>query len=122
MRLGHVHRGPLVADIDDADALGVEPHPDRHDVAAAEREDALHATALQQARDEARHAVGMDHHAAPPHSPVRARGRPGPAPRMGGNPSGSPASVCAIPTGHGYTVTSVTSPSGSSYYAVFRGK
>ena len=45
--LGHVHRGPFVAHVDDADAMGVEAHPDRHDVAAAESEDALDPTFLQ---------------------------------------------------------------------------
>ena len=47
MRLRHVHGGALVAHIDDADAFGIEPHPDRHDVAAAQSEHALDATAFR---------------------------------------------------------------------------
>ena len=35
VRLRHMHGCPLVAHVDDADAMRVEPHPDRHYVAAA---------------------------------------------------------------------------------------
>jgi len=43
MGMGHVHGGALVADIDDADALGVDAHPHRHDVPAAQAEDPIDA-------------------------------------------------------------------------------
>jgi hypothetical protein len=48
----HVDRGALVAHVDDADALGVQPHPDRHDVPAAQGEHALDATRLEEAGDD----------------------------------------------------------------------
>ncbi len=50
MRLSHVHGGAFVAHVNNLDALGIEPHPYRHDVAAAEREHTRDATPLQQPR------------------------------------------------------------------------
>ena len=65
MGLGHVHRSALVAHVNDLDALRVEPHPDRHDMAAAKREDALRAPPLEQAGDEPGHTIGFYlHHIA----------------------------------------------------------
>jgi len=55
VRVGHVHGRPLVAHVHDADALGVGAHPQRHDVTAAEREDAVHAASLEEA---SRHSGG----------------------------------------------------------------
>ncbi len=46
MGLRHVDRRALVADVDDLDALGIEAHEQRHDVAAAQGEDPLDARAL----------------------------------------------------------------------------
>ena len=57
MGVRHVDGGTFVAHIDDADAFGVQPHPDRHDVAAAQREDPVHATGLQEAGDQRGGAV-----------------------------------------------------------------
>jgi hypothetical protein len=50
-------RGALVAHIDDPDALGVEPHPDRHDVPAAQRENPIDAARLEQPGDASGGAV-----------------------------------------------------------------
>ena len=66
MRLRHVDGGTLVADIDDADAFRIEPHPDRHDVAAAQREHALDATTLQETCDQVGGAIRRDFHGATP--------------------------------------------------------
>ncbi len=64
VRMRHVDRGALVAHVDDADALGVEPHPDRHDVAAAQAEHPVDAARLQEAGDHRRGAVfGNGNHA-----------------------------------------------------------
>ena len=52
VRMGHVDSGPLVAHVDDADALGVQPHPDRHDVAATQGKHPVHTAGLQKARHE----------------------------------------------------------------------
>ena len=46
MRLCHVDGGTLIADVDDADAFRIEPHPDRHDVPTAQRKYAFDATTL----------------------------------------------------------------------------
>ena len=43
----HIDRCALVAHIDDAYALGVELHPDRHDVAATQAIHPLHAPGLE---------------------------------------------------------------------------
>jgi len=45
--LGHVHRGALVADVDDLDAEPVQRVPHRLDVAAAEPEDPGHPAAAE---------------------------------------------------------------------------
>ena len=66
MRLRHVDGGTLVADVDDADAFRIEPHPDRHDVAAAQREHARDATTLQETCDEVGGAIRRDFHCATP--------------------------------------------------------
>ena len=50
--VGHIDRRAFVAHVDDADAFGVEAHPQRHDVAAAQGVDALDAALLQEARDD----------------------------------------------------------------------
>ena len=59
MRLRHVNRRALVADVDDADAFRIEPHPDRHDVPAAQREYARDATALQETCDQVGGTIGQ---------------------------------------------------------------
>ena len=69
--LGHMHGGALVAHVDDADAFGIEPHPDRHDVAAAEREHAGDAAAFQEARDQVGGAIGQDFHWTTPFGSFR---------------------------------------------------
>src|SRR5581483_917795 len=56
--VGNVDGGPLVADVDDLDALGVERHPDRHEVAAAQPEDALDAPPLEEPGHQRRGGVG----------------------------------------------------------------
>ena len=48
----HIDRGALVAHVDDANAFGIEPHPDRHDVAPAQREHAVNAARFEEARDQ----------------------------------------------------------------------
>jgi hypothetical protein len=60
MRLRHVDRGPLVADIDDPDALRIEAHPDRHDVAAAQGEDAVDPACPQKPGDAPGGAIGRE--------------------------------------------------------------
>ncbi len=62
MRLRHVDRRALVTNIDDADAFRIEPHPDRHDVSAAKRKDALDAAPLQEAGDQVGGTIGKDFH------------------------------------------------------------
>ena len=47
----HVDGGPLIAHINDADALCVQAHPDRHDVSAAQPVHTLHAAAAQKTCD-----------------------------------------------------------------------
>ena len=66
MRLRHVDGGALVADVDDADAFRIEPHPDRHDVPATQREHALDATTLQETRDQVGGTIRRDFHGATP--------------------------------------------------------
>jgi hypothetical protein len=51
MGMGHVDGSALVAHIDDADAFRIEPHPQRHDVTAAQRKDAVDAARLEATRD-----------------------------------------------------------------------
>ena len=51
MRMGHVDGGPLVAHVDDADAFGVQPHPDRHDVPAAQPKYPVHTALFEKARN-----------------------------------------------------------------------
>src|SRR5579859_2223787 len=66
MRLGHVHSRTFIADIDDADSLRVQSHPNRHDMTAAKREYVLDATLLQKARDQGSCAIRRDfHHTTP---------------------------------------------------------
>jgi len=60
--LGHVDRGALVADINDADSLSIQPHPDRHDMPAAKREDMFDAALLEKPRDKGGGAVRRDFH------------------------------------------------------------
>jgi hypothetical protein len=62
MRLRHVDGGTLVTDIDDADAFRIEPHPDWHDVTAAQREHARDATTLQETRNESGSAIKREFH------------------------------------------------------------
>ena len=67
--IGHVDGGSLVAHIDDANAFGIEPHPDRHDVAPAQRVDPPHAALLEEARDDGGGrllAEWLDRHGASP--------------------------------------------------------
>ncbi len=52
MRVRHVHRGALVAHIDDAHAELVQVVPDRLDVAALQAEDAVDAAGDEKARDD----------------------------------------------------------------------
>jgi hypothetical protein len=52
----------LVADVDDADALSIEPHPVWHDMTAAQRKHARNAASLQEARDEVGGTVRRDFH------------------------------------------------------------
>src|ERR1700726_4305833 len=66
VRLGHMDRRPLIADVDDANSLRVQPHPDRHDMAAAKREYVLDAALLQKARDQGSCAIrGYFHRTTP---------------------------------------------------------
>src|SRR2546427_169210 len=51
-RVGGVHRGLLVAHVDDADPLLVAARVERHDVAAAQGEDALDAGRFERATRE----------------------------------------------------------------------
>ena len=53
----HIHRGAFVAHIDDAYALGVRAHPNRHDVAAAQAEDAIDAACFEETRNHTRSRV-----------------------------------------------------------------
>ena len=62
VRLCHVNRSAFVTYVDDTDAMRVEPHPDRHDMSAAERKDTFHATPLQKPRNEIGSAVLRDFH------------------------------------------------------------
>ena len=52
MGMRHVHGGALVAHVNDADALRIGAHPNRHDVAAAQGEDPVHPLCAQIPRDD----------------------------------------------------------------------
>ncbi len=54
MRVGHVHRGPFVAHIDDPDAELGDMVPDRLNMAALEPENAVDAAGLKKPRDPGR--------------------------------------------------------------------
>jgi hypothetical protein len=58
MCLRHVDSGAFVANVDDANSFRVKPHPDWHDVAAAERKDARHAAALQETCNQVGGTIG----------------------------------------------------------------
>ena len=73
MGLRHMDRRALVTHVDDADPLGVDAHPHRHDVAAAQSEDAFHAARFQHARDDRGGAVVRDFHGTAPVGAMRGR-------------------------------------------------
>jgi hypothetical protein len=52
VRLGHVDRGALVPRIDDPDAFEIGLHPDRHDVTAAQAEEAIDSLGLEKSRND----------------------------------------------------------------------
>jgi len=60
VRMRHVDRSALVAHIDDRNAFLREPHPDRHDVAAAEPENAIDAARFEVAGDQSGGATVAD--------------------------------------------------------------
>jgi hypothetical protein len=60
VRVGHVDGGALVAHVDDANAFGIDAHPDRHDVAAAKAEYAVDAALAQETGNHASARVGRD--------------------------------------------------------------
>jgi hypothetical protein len=66
MCLCHVNGGTLVANVDDPNSLRIETHPDRHDVAAAESENASDPTSLQKAGDQVGSAIRQDFHLKTP--------------------------------------------------------
>ena len=47
----HIYSRALITNIDDTNAFGVEPHPDRHDVAPTEREYTVNPACPQKASD-----------------------------------------------------------------------
>ena len=53
MRVRHVNRGALIANVDDADALPGDVIPDRLDVAALQTENAIDAARFQEPGDPA---------------------------------------------------------------------
>src|SRR4029077_11277708 len=66
MGLRHMDGCALIADIDDTDTFGVEPHPDRHDMPATKREHALDTALLQKACYQGGRTIGRDfHHTTP---------------------------------------------------------
>jgi hypothetical protein len=62
MCLRHVDRGPLIAHVDDPDALRVKAHPDRHDVAAAQGKDPVDPACPEKPGDAPGGAVGRELH------------------------------------------------------------
>ena len=66
MRLRHMNGRAFVANIDDLDAFGIQSHPDRHDMAAAQREDAFDTAPLQQTCDQVGGAIRQDFHVTTP--------------------------------------------------------
>jgi hypothetical protein len=62
MCLRHVDRGPLVAHVDDPNALCVKAHPDRHDVAAAQGKDPVDPAGPEEPGDAPGRAVGGELH------------------------------------------------------------
>ena len=54
MGMGHVDGRSFVPNINDANAFGVQPHPDRHDVAAAQAKHPVHAPLFKKPRDHGR--------------------------------------------------------------------
>ena len=73
LRLRHVRRGAFVADVDDAESRRVGGHPDRHDMAAAQREEAFDPARREKGGD----GFGDGHDASATTSPanpsIRAR-------------------------------------------------
>ena len=66
MSLRHVNGRALVANIDDANSFRIEPHPDRHDVAAAERKHARDAAAFQETCNQVGSTIGQNFHVTTP--------------------------------------------------------
>jgi hypothetical protein len=51
MGVSHMNGSAFVSDVDDANAFSVDPHPYRHDVAAAQTENAVYAARLEKSGD-----------------------------------------------------------------------
>ena len=73
VRVRHVDGRALVAHVDDRDALGIDAHPHRHDVAAAQAENAIDAARLEEARDDGGDAVVREFHVESASMSARAR-------------------------------------------------
>jgi hypothetical protein len=66
MGLRHMDCGTLVADVDDLNSLCVKPHPNRHNVAAAECEHAADTASLQKAGNQVSGTIRLDFHLTTP--------------------------------------------------------
>jgi hypothetical protein len=62
MCLRHMNSSTFVANINDLNAFRIEPHPDRHDVAATERKHAANTASPQKAGNQISGAIGRSFH------------------------------------------------------------
>jgi hypothetical protein len=58
MGMRHIHRGALIAYVNDTNALGIEPHPDGHDVSPAEGKYSIDLAGFQKSCDQCRRTLG----------------------------------------------------------------
>jgi hypothetical protein len=58
MGMRHIHRSALIAYVNDTNTLGIEPHPDGHDVSAAEGKHPINLAGFKKSCDQCRCTLG----------------------------------------------------------------